>query len=1228
MQSHPLSQPFAPCDVSIFVSSTFRDMHEERDALRDVVLPRLREELGPWTISADLVDLRWGVDTLSTPEADHDAKVLKVCFSEIERCDPFFIALLGDRYGYVPDGEDLSVTEQEIERALSLPQMRNRMICCFRTIENRDELTPALCAEFLDPEHEEDMAVLRAKLRAKGVGAVVDYAVRVTPDGKYDLGTFTDAVTKALISQVRAELGELPAEIGALDRERARTARLVRELSDSFVGRASVVASWLDLCSRDEPSLTVVLASPGGGKTSTVARVATLLQESGREVVCILCGQGSETSDVPGVLRFLIHSLDPKAADKSQLSAMSRDQLVAQLSSLVWARRQDRPLTILIDAVDQLVGDDGASLSWLPPSLPPRCHVICTGVPLSSDETGGYGRREAKRLSLPPLGSEDARDIAISICSRRHRELSDAAIDALLDKASDGREGATPLYLRLVVQYLLMLRRDDFRDADRIAEERGLTPGGALDAFLRDKVAQLPKSIEGMYDLLIQEAALRAGLPTSDGLPQAVLALAASRRGLRMEDLSRALGASFDAASFALLRQMLPEEFVQRGRMEWDFSHYSFRRMAWLLHGDDVLAVNRKVVSSMLSRFEQSQPGADDKFVEDEVMHHLHLSGDAHFAASLVGRYAHSGSTALLPGLASTCSTEAPQSADEDFLVKMARSMSGRSAVSWYWYSMAFDRGALFSVPEAAGISLARRVWVFETMIQRLDLVRDDEDLLEWMLAHAYGELALTHSEAGRRDLCERCLNEALSHLAKCDSKLVLKRMGTSISLAVRYEISLGNLLLEQRRPQEALEHYKRYVSAARGEWEAAPQNARDRWAADLVAGYASVINLVGNGSGGPAAAAPYAQEALEVIDTINADRLPPAGLMNAQSALALSSWSLKATNQTKDASRCAMGAMWYLLRIHQCIPNLDADRLLGLLVPTLSAGESLISLSERGNAGLARIYEAARPAIIAGHKKVRGKLLRTLVAVLGSMDASEKLIDMAYEDDRGAAAGIADAGARQTWLDMVDFGFVLEEEAHARYVRSDRVLPRVAQELIERIRRSDGSSDEDVRRWRGCLAAAQGIQGSRSGLFQLGELGDAAADPKTLQVSDLLSRQRLTHTLASSYAYLQPYYQPIGGMTFRLWKRSYELSRELGDRDVWGQPDARVRACCRYAELVAASLGRTSPFAAVDVLLHGMKVALSTRDDDLREQLVALVRQCMNRILSPELRGKLAGML
>lgn len=34
--------------------------------------------------------------------------------NEIDRCRPLFIAMLGERYGWVPDGSNISVTEQEI----------------------------------------------------------------------------------------------------------------------------------------------------------------------------------------------------------------------------------------------------------------------------------------------------------------------------------------------------------------------------------------------------------------------------------------------------------------------------------------------------------------------------------------------------------------------------------------------------------------------------------------------------------------------------------------------------------------------------------------------------------------------------------------------------------------------------------------------------------------------------------------------------------------------------------------------------------------------------------------------------------------------------------------------------------------------------------------------------------------------------------------------------------
>jgi hypothetical protein len=47
--------------VRVFLSSTFRDMHAERDHLVKVVFPALRERLLPYRLELLDIDLRWGV---------------------------------------------------------------------------------------------------------------------------------------------------------------------------------------------------------------------------------------------------------------------------------------------------------------------------------------------------------------------------------------------------------------------------------------------------------------------------------------------------------------------------------------------------------------------------------------------------------------------------------------------------------------------------------------------------------------------------------------------------------------------------------------------------------------------------------------------------------------------------------------------------------------------------------------------------------------------------------------------------------------------------------------------------------------------------------------------------------------------------------------------------------------------------------------------------------------
>ncbi len=72
--------------IHIFASSTFNDMHAERDHLRHVVFPELAQRLRARRVHLQEVDLHWGVDTLSLDEEiAREQKVLTYCLETSPR---------------------------------------------------------------------------------------------------------------------------------------------------------------------------------------------------------------------------------------------------------------------------------------------------------------------------------------------------------------------------------------------------------------------------------------------------------------------------------------------------------------------------------------------------------------------------------------------------------------------------------------------------------------------------------------------------------------------------------------------------------------------------------------------------------------------------------------------------------------------------------------------------------------------------------------------------------------------------------------------------------------------------------------------------------------------------------------------------------------------------------------------------------------------------------------
>jgi len=82
--------------IRIFVSSTFKDMKLEREQLVKQVFPELKQLCTERNVFFTYVDLRWGI----TEEESSDGQTLNLCLSEIDKCQPYFICFLGERYGW------------------------------------------------------------------------------------------------------------------------------------------------------------------------------------------------------------------------------------------------------------------------------------------------------------------------------------------------------------------------------------------------------------------------------------------------------------------------------------------------------------------------------------------------------------------------------------------------------------------------------------------------------------------------------------------------------------------------------------------------------------------------------------------------------------------------------------------------------------------------------------------------------------------------------------------------------------------------------------------------------------------------------------------------------------------------------------------------------------------------------------------------------------------------
>ena len=546
--------------IPIFVSSTFRDFHGERDAMRRIVAPALDAAVAPYAARVELIDLRWGIDT--TDAASDEAaqqEVLDVCLGEIERSRPLFVGLVGDRFGWVPPEGRLLAAAARAGVAGGLPQSERELSVTalefwHGALDGPRQSVFAIRDLVGDVplSWRDDIQTNSVWLRSE-----VEQAARATPEQvvavRYQADVADGRLTSNTIETFANKMVELLIPI-VVERAHSLTSGqrsaydVAAELSTEnrrqvIVGREALVTSvHEEFQDSANGSYGVVLDGPSGvGKTSTWIAVCELLERSGWNVARIIVGAGPGSTSTREVIALLADQLGLSSHHESPAdddAEQGIDLTGNDTELLAWwvdAIAKLPPTTVVaIDGLDRL--DRGGSRERLDilrlPTVAFGASFLVTTT--SSGHVETLTRRGLHSVAVGPLDPDSVRAAAAAWADvDGHHQLPVTVLDVL---ASSPRSGQ---WVRLAVNELMWLEQSDFERAEA-ASAAGMDAGLAIAEMLRSAAATLPDRDEALAERTLRRAATEVG--HTEAADTLLGALAVTRSGLAPVDLAAISG--------------------------------------------------------------------------------------------------------------------------------------------------------------------------------------------------------------------------------------------------------------------------------------------------------------------------------------------------------------------------------------------------------------------------------------------------------------------------------------------------------------------------------------------------------------------------------------------------------------------------------------------------------------------------------------------------------------
>ncbi|MBS7528279.1 DUF4062 domain-containing protein [Fusibacter paucivorans] len=484
-------------EMVFFLSSTFEDLEAERNAIKEGILSveTFAEKRG---VTLNVVDLRLGVNADFDQEGNQikNGKVIKACLESIETCAPYFIGLLGNRYGWCPTEEDLSAIDEntfspfhkaivqksiserksitEIEFMLGVDKRLNPHVLFYLTDDQRYPVDlETFRYELLERTIDQPLSQQEIEQKYKNYlespqQKVLQESLRNKIHKKYEaccrVFKDTEALKNQLIDDIKKMIEEkYPHELDLLECHKIMTQGYLSKQLKSYIPRRALEMQ-LNEFYESVKSYAIAIGASGMGKSSVLAKWHyDLLNSDEVDVLGYYVEKNASANLEKYITKILIDLQHRYIRFSSEKIPYERAELIGTFKN--WLSRLeggDMDLVLILDGINQL---DDTNFNWLPERLPSNVQIIISIASDNNDKMDKLQRlmigEQSLIIDVYPMTLEEQEALIKETFMKKYGKphIREEMLSSVL--SVDNQLKSNPLFLSYLLHELVTYSKHD-----------------------------------------------------------------------------------------------------------------------------------------------------------------------------------------------------------------------------------------------------------------------------------------------------------------------------------------------------------------------------------------------------------------------------------------------------------------------------------------------------------------------------------------------------------------------------------------------------------------------------------------------------------------------------------------------------------------------------------------------------------------------------------------------